>query len=226
MEDSNYPLIGHEFIKKWLEIPEKLKGAQDQDNDYIKYNDYFRFFCFYLAFNHIFDCYEKKHKIKHPFFEKERPNEYWEPDERERILHLVNEAFKRIRKNYDCEEWKAFDKNIDAILLAPVVKRDNTPDLSEIREIKECHLKYNNQEHRYIEELAKILESSKDEGIIFRCKIQMVFLRIYQVRCNLFHGVKDPNDERDMKLVKTSADVLERFLWFCTNDASCYGIIF
>ncbi len=42
--------------------------------------------------------------------------------------------------------------------------------------------------------------------------IKDVFLNIYQVRCNLFHGSKAMNTSRDTALVSTSANVLERFL--------------
>lgn len=39
-----------------------------------------------------------------------------------------------------------------------------------------------------------------------------VFLNIYQVRCNLFHGSKAMDTPRDIALVSTSANVLQRFL--------------
>lgn len=39
-----------------------------------------------------------------------------------------------------------------------------------------------------------------------------VFLNIYQVRCNLFHGSKAMDTLRDHALISTSANVLERFL--------------
>lgn len=39
-----------------------------------------------------------------------------------------------------------------------------------------------------------------------------LLLSIYQVRCNLFHGSKQLRVERDQKLVKASANILERYL--------------
>lgn len=46
-----------------------------------------------------------------------------------------------------------------------------------------------------------------------------VFLNIYQVRCNLFHGSKAMDTSRDSTLVSTGANVLERFLkmWIKQN---------
>ncbi len=35
---------------------------------------------------------------------------------------------------------------------------------------------------------------------------------IYQVRCNLFHGGKDPKNVRDDKLVRASARILEKWV--------------
>ena len=39
-----------------------------------------------------------------------------------------------------------------------------------------------------------------------------LFLSIYQIRCNLFHGSKWMCSKRDTQLVKESADVLQDFL--------------
>lgn len=39
-----------------------------------------------------------------------------------------------------------------------------------------------------------------------------VFLRIFQIRNNLFHGSKDLNDKRDMPLIREANDVLKLFL--------------
>ena len=42
--------------------------------------------------------------------------------------------------------------------------------------------------------------------------IQALFLNIYQIRCNLYHGSKEMRGLRDKALVKEAADVLELFL--------------
>ncbi len=39
-----------------------------------------------------------------------------------------------------------------------------------------------------------------------------LFLTMYQVRCNLFHGSKSIHSERDISLVRASAEILEGYL--------------
>ena len=39
-----------------------------------------------------------------------------------------------------------------------------------------------------------------------------VFDVVYQVRCNLFHGGKSPDDERDVAFVRASVPILERWI--------------
>ena len=40
-------------------------------------------------------------------------------------------------------------------------------------------------------------------------RIQSLFQSMYRVRCNLFHGTKNPDIERDYRLVESSAEILE-----------------
>lgn len=40
-------------------------------------------------------------------------------------------------------------------------------------------------------------------------RIQCILLTLYQVRCNLFHGSKDPEYPRDRQLVRESAAIME-----------------
>jgi len=43
-------------------------------------------------------------------------------------------------------------------------------------------------------------------------RIISLFMTMYRVRCNLFHGMKRPNAERDYNLVRDSATILEECL--------------
>lgn len=43
-------------------------------------------------------------------------------------------------------------------------------------------------------------------------EVNELFLAIYQVRCNLFHGSKSLRNDRDMKLVENSAIILKNYL--------------
>lgn len=45
-----------------------------------------------------------------------------------------------------------------------------------------------------------------------------LLLTIYQVRCNLFHGSKSPNDDRDLKLVEASAEIMHEYLKRLLSD--------
>lgn len=51
-----------------------------------------------------------------------------------------------------------------------------------------------------------------DESAKSRKRIVSLFMTIYRVRCNLFHGMKRPYPGRDYNLVRDSADILERCL--------------
>ena len=39
-----------------------------------------------------------------------------------------------------------------------------------------------------------------------------LLLSVYQVRCNLFHGGKSPDNKRDLKLVESSAEIMNGYL--------------
>ena len=49
----------------------------------------------------------------------------------------------------------------------------------------------------------------EDDGLT---RLTSLFLTIYQVRCNLFHGSKSLHIERDVELVRSSAVILEGYL--------------
>lgn len=42
--------------------------------------------------------------------------------------------------------------------------------------------------------------------------IEALLLTIYQVRCNLFHGLKNIHRDRDIQLVRASAEIMEGYL--------------
>ncbi len=90
---------------------------------------------------------------------------------------------------YYMEKLKKYDafstEAIHIFLEAPVVD-------SRIGE-KKCHLK---QYRRVVEENS----------------IVDLFYMMYQVRCNLFHGAKSIFRERDVELVRASAELLEGYL--------------
>jgi len=46
-------------------------------------------------------------------------------------------------------------------------------------------------------------------------KLQEVFMVIYQIRCNLEHGQKSPNRERDVQLCMASSPIVANVLEIC-----------
>ena len=228
-------MIGEQFMKSWLQMPDVLKESCKEDSPYLVHSDFFRFFCCYLAFNHLYDCNNQKSPQREPFLSETKEKEcwkrlsdydkkHWKPSNRERILYFVDKALKRIKHNCGYKpEWTAFVTDIDNLLLKPVVDSHiDTIDENKNHPIP-TDIEYNEDEHELVGDVARTIPQVNDEGKLLRLKMQMVFLRIYQVRCNLFHGGKDPNKPRDVDLVKASADVLEQFLWFIVSD--CHGEI-
>ena len=43
-------------------------------------------------------------------------------------------------------------------------------------------------------------------------RVQCLFITLYQVRCNLFHGSKSPYDENDLALMRASAHIMRRYM--------------
>ncbi len=62
------------------------------------------------------------------------------------------------------------------------------------------------------------VDNTWDLKIIFNdcsiTNIQKLFLNIYRIRCNLYHGSKEMRGYRDRAIVKEAADVLEYFLLY------------
>ena len=52
-----------------------------------------------------------------------------------------------------------------------------------------------------------------DNSAPFRIKMMSLILTIYQIRCNLFHGQKDPTIDRDLALISEAASVMEKILF-------------
>ncbi len=232
MNDTD--MIGGQFMESWLRMPETLMKSCREDSPYIVHSDFFRFFCCYLAFNHLYDSVNYKSPRHEPFLPETRQRmtrnkrsesdkRTWHSSERERILALVDKAVKKIKRTCgDSEDWKHFEIGVDGIMLKPVID-SSFESIDANRTHRNAEFEYSDDEDKLISDVARSLMNCNDEGQRRRLKLQMVFLRIYQVRCNLFHGDKDPNRKRDVDLVKASADVLEKFLWFIVRD--CHGEI-
>ena len=236
-------MIGGQFMEQWLKMPEQLK-KQEGNSPYAVHNDFFRFFCFFLAFNHLYDCYTRKHPHYQPCLQEtkewaKRTGKYrtWKSSDREDILFFIEYAFEIINDHFRQKpdettddylrrkaDWTAFLDSAKRILLHPVIEGRQEPAEKESHLDFSNTVKTNDKEHPLLKfDLVNTMKMEPNEDIQLRLKLQMVFLRIYQVRCNLFHGEKDPNSKNDIACVKDSADVLEKFLWFIVRD--CHGEI-
>jgi hypothetical protein len=59
------------------------------------------------------------------------------------------------------------------------------------------------------EELCKVIRESRGNTPE---RATSLLLSVYQVRCNLFHGGKSPDNRRDLKLVESSAEIMGGYL--------------
>ena len=59
------------------------------------------------------------------------------------------------------------------------------------------------------EELFKVIRDGRGNTVE---RATCLLLSVYQVRCNLFHGGKSPDDKRDLKLVESSAEIMNGYL--------------
>ena len=62
----------------------------------------------------------------------------------------------------------------------------------------------------------ELIQSSLPFGddyiVVFEKRIEALFMMIYTVRCNLFHGSKEASNPRDVRLVQRSGEILEIYL--------------
>lgn len=61
-------------------------------------------------------------------------------------------------------------------------------------------------------DIAKEFVALCDYNEMPEARIKALFMTIYRVRCNLFHGMKNPTPKRDFRLISDSADILEECL--------------
>ena len=164
-----------EFLEYWHK-----KGKAEDDS-------VFRFFCYYVAFNHLFEsCNQNKHSCSsHINHGVDCSNCH----EKTKICALIDKYYNKFNSKFN-----PFDGDIlhtESELIVNTVWR-NAMDGEEFDA--------GNKEVVY--------------GEISRWNFKNLFRNIHQVRCNLFHGAKDLQtiNQRNRELVRESADVLEHFL--------------
>ena len=76
---------------------------------------------------------------------------------------------------------------------------------------------YDRLEKKFIPDSFKNNETVNNENEQWQERIKALFMMIYQVRCNLFHGSKEVSNPRDVKLVKCAGEILEMYLEGTSN---------
>ena len=215
-------MFSDQFIRGWIEMPRKLCGQQaaqqnEQDGLYFRETDFFRFFCCFLAFNHMYDGFNACQPRGKPFFMETRKRigydawrqEYkmkWRRCNRESIMSFADYVIKTARRS----TLSTSLESVPDLFFSPVYRRNPVTRTDE-------------PEDDLVNDIQSEMSAAVDNGYRSRLTIIRALLRIYQVRCNLFHGDKDSSKDHDRELVKAGADYLERFIMLCITDL--YGVL-
>ena len=212
-------------------MPRKLCAQQtaqqnEQDGLYYRESDFFRFFCCYLAFNHMYDGFSARHASSDgnlilpngkPFLKttrerikynawRQKDKKEWRRSDREKIMVFVDYVIRKARHSALSTRLE----RVPGLFANPVHRRKPATRTDESEDV-------------LVDDIAKEMSIAVDNGYRSRLNVIRSLLRIYQVRCNLFHGDKDSSNDHDRELVKAGADYLERFIMFCITDL--YGML-
>ena len=72
-----------------------------------------------------------------------------------------------------------------------------------------------------IRDAAKYYVRICDSNCRSKNKSEALLMSIYRIRCNLFHGNKDPDSERNYRLIESSARILENVLPLLRDEIYC-----
>lgn len=164
------------FLEQWQEWGAEIQG------------DVFKFFCYYTAFNFLYNHWDSTCRNCNFVEDQRRLCELYKLrggtsrfSEKCKICNTVRNVLE------DNREFNPFQEgiltNTSEIITQPV-RSINTGNPTIQVTYGDCSL----------------------------MNIQKLFLNIYYIRCNLYHGSKAMHSDRDKALVKESAAVLEYFL--------------
>lgn len=185
------------FVKQWM------KHANTKDI-------FLKFFIYFLALNYLYeDDYKKKH-----CYGRARKTE----TEYEKLLSFLRTVY------YE----ESYYRNIGKVLVGSncdllfSVETQNSPSTLErgIKGFLPKHLfKCKSEKDENDEEITfdPILDKSLKNNIE-KFNTLVAFYKIYRIRCNLFHGQKQPTNPRDKELVETANVLLEKFLSASVKD--------
>jgi len=171
----------YNFVREWMSYADE-EGR----------NLFFKFFCYFLAFNHLYESVD-----------------LWDRQARERLkcrehisdLDKVIAFLKHALIEDDGPRLNVVVEDSDYAVLTSVRWHNSRTDRWQRDNPSEC---------RFIEEL---VVKSNDP----RWKTLLALTKVYRIRCNLFHGEKHVTDDRDRRLVECSNNLLNAFLQECAS---------
>lgn len=170
--------FSHEFVKEWYERAEEV--------DETKFLT--KFFCYYIAFNHIFYTYA----FEKGLLKTERGGT--RKGERDMIKGLLED----LTGESGHESFKGYDPY-------SLIKHSELLKHVESERVKKKKRPNNHTKDK------------RTKGSIYQQRlnekdIPQLFNEIYNIRCNLFHGSKSMKNSRNEGLVKDSNTALRDFL--------------
>jgi len=179
-------------------IDDWLKVADSDTAD-----SFFEFFCRFVTLNHLYFPFASKQH-----YDKNR-GRYVENGERRGLEEFLKRSLRQLPR---FEIPSELDELYEPVQDVKSVRQGGI-EAGRLTEGGE------NKAVGYAEKMSGL--GSQDERHDWL--VIMLFLRVYQVRCNLFHGEKNRGKPRDVKLVAESALILKAFLqWFLRYGPSEY----
>lgn len=171
----------YDFVREWTQY------AEESGRDL-----FFKFFCYFLAFNHL---YESRDLWNHDKYAVLRNQE--RISDLDKVVAFLTHVFiddqgPKLSVAVSEEEYD---------LLITVEWHNYKTGRWCLDRPHECY------------DLRHKVEQSKD----VRYKTMLALTKVYRVRCNLFHGDKHVTCDRDRQLVEISSELLCRFLASCMD---------
>ena len=212
-----YDYLPQDIAKDWFKHGKKAKDEMVQ------------FMTYWVAFSNLYESY---------YYEKTKGKE--KQSERDKIKNYLEYQVNKVnKKNKDRSFlecfFEEFDKKDDTgksvmgiFEKFPVFEGKFNPESDNYKDIDFNDLSSENIK-KIVEESSlpekKVKKSLENYNDLCQCenknkkekekekeKVIALFMTIYQIRCNLFHGQKGPIPERNVDLVGKSAKILEFFL--------------
>lgn len=149
-------------------------------------DDIAKFMFLWISLNWLYNA-DTYFKYREEFNHKE--DDKRDPSEREQILNFVDDRFEQLR-GFDVRKAPEFSIFYDQALFDARKAAGDEPRQKD----------YRKNDHR---KLRSMFEKERIQGM---------FLTLYQVRCNLFHGSKRLKSGRDDLLIHSAAIILEGYL--------------